>query len=272
MHRPLSENKMKNKVAAIQMCSSHHVNENLKSAEQLIAQAASNQAKLIVLPEMFAVIGLTANDKVLVKEPYGEGEIQRFLSAQAKKHNVWIVGGTIPIEGHHDKKIRASSLVFNDKGECVARYDKIHLFDVTVSEREVYKESDSTEAGDTLVVIDTPVGRLGLGVCYDIRFPELFRALFEKNIQIIAIPAAFTVTTGKAHWELLARCRAIENYCYVVGACQGGTHSNGRKTYGHSVIIDPWGDVVARKESIKPGVIYAELDLNKTGSIMVPTN
>ena len=272
MSQPSSENTIKNTVAAIQMCSSHHVSENLKSAEQLIAQAASNQAKLIVLPEMFAVIGLSANDKVLVKEPFGDGQIQRFLAAQAKKHKVWIVGGTIPIEGNHEKKIRASSLVFNDEGVCVARYDKIHLFDVTVSEHEVYKESDSTEAGDTLVVIDTPVGRLGLGVCYDIRFPELFRAMFEKNVQIIAIPAAFTVTTGKAHWELLARCRAIENYCYVVGACQGGTHSNGRKTYGHSVIIDPWGDVVARKESIEPGVIYTEIDLNKTGSIMIPTN
>ena len=262
----------KNTVAAIQMCSSHILSDNLILAEQLITDAARNHAKLVVLPEMFAIIGLSANDKTLAKEPFGEGEIQRFLSTQAKKNKVWIVGGTIPIEGNNHKKIRASSLVFNADGACVARYDKIHLFDVTVSEKEVYQESDSTEPGDQLVVIDTPVGRLGLGVCYDLRFPELFRSMFDKNVQIISIPSAFTVTTGKAHWELLARCRAIENYCYLVGACQGGSHSNGRKTYGHSVIIDPWGDIIAKKTSIEPGVIYAEVDLSKVGSIMVPAS
>lgn len=251
------------KIAAIQMCSSHLVDENLETVANLIFEAAKNDAKLIVLPEMFAIIGLGATDKVVVKEPFGHGKIQSFLSEQAKKNYVWIVGGTIPIECNDETKVRAASLVFDDKGNFITRYDKIHLFDVTISNQEIYKESDTTEPGNELVIVDTPFGKLGLGVCYDVRFPELFRCLFDKGAEIIALPSAFTVTTGEAHWELLARSRAVENFCYLVGACQGGTHSSGRKTYGNSIIIEPWGNVISKKEGVDTGIIYANIDLNK---------
>jgi len=255
------------KVAAIQMCSSHLVEENLSTASSLILEAANNGAKLIVLPEMFAIMGLNPNDKVTVREPLGKGIIQSFLSDQAKKNDVWIIGGTIPIECDNNNKVRASSLVFNNDGINVARYDKIHLFDVTVSETEIYKESDTTEPGNDLVVIETPFGKLGLAVCYDVRFPELFRCLFNKGAEIIALPSAFTVKTGEAHWELLSRSRAVENFCYVIGACQGGTHSNGRKTYGNSIIVEPWGSIVSKQEGIKSGVIYSTIDLMKLNEI-----
>lgn len=251
------------KIAAIQMCSSHLVDENLTTAANLISEAAKNQAKLIVLPEMFAIMGQGAEDKVTVKETFGYGKIQSFLSEQAKKHSVWIVGGTIPIACKDETKVRAACLVFNNTGDCLARYDKIHLFDVALSNQEVYKESDTTEAGDELVVIDTPFGKLGLAVCYDVRFPELFRSLFNRGAEIIALPSAFTVKTGEAHWELLARSRAVENFCYLIGACQGGSHSNGRKTYGNSMIVEPWGNIIAKNEGIDTGIIYATIDLAK---------
>lgn len=249
------------KVAAIQMSSSHLVSENLTMAGALIETAAREGAQLIVLPEMFAVIGLASTDKVDVQEPQGQGPIQTFLCEQAKRHRVWLVGGTIPLSGHDPAKIRASSLLINDQGEVVASYDKIHLFDVTLSPTETYQESLNTQAGDHIVVAETPFGKLGMSVCYDIRFPELFRVMFNRGAQIFVIPSAFTVPTGEAHWELLARARAVENFCYVIGACQGGVHSNGRKTYGHSVIINPWGEVISRADGHTPGVIYADVDL-----------
>ncbi len=251
------------KIAAIQMCSSHIVDKNLQTAANLIEEAAKSDAKLIVMPEMFAIMGLSANDKVTEKEPFGKGKIQSFLSDQAKKNCIWIVGGTIPIECENKKKVRAASLVFDDSGNFVNRYDKIHLFDVTLSENEMYKESDTTEPGDELVVVDTPFGKLGLAVCYDVRFPELFRCLVDKGAEIIALPSAFTVPTGEAHWELLARSRAVENFSYLIGACQGGTHSNGRKTYGNSIVVEPWGNVVAKKIGVEEGVLYSNIDLNK---------
>lgn len=250
------------RIAAIQMCSSHIINDNFLVASKLIKEASQNNAKLIVLPEMFAIMGLTPNDKVSAKERFGHGKIQSFLSEQAKKNHVWIVGGTIPIECKNKNKVRAASLVYAANGELVARYDKIHLFDVTISATEIYKESDTTEPGDDIVVMATPFGKLGLAVCYDVRFPELFRCLLAKGAEIIVLPAAFTVKTGEAHWELLARSRAVENFCYVIGACQGGVHSSGRKTYGHSIIVEPWGGVIARKEH-GSGVIYADIDLAK---------
>jgi predicted amidohydrolase len=255
------------KVAAIQMCSSHLVAENLTTAAELIQEAAANQAKLVVLPEMFAMMGMDASDKVAIREPIGHGEIQSFLAEQAKKYCIWIVGGTIPIICKDETKARAASLVFDDLGNRVARYDKIHLFDVAISQSEVYQESNTIEPGDRLIVIDTPVGKLGLAVCYDVRFPELFRCLFNRGTEIIALPSAFTVTTGAAHWKLLARSRAVENFCYVIGACQGGTHTNGRKTYGHSLIVEPWGTVIAEKDDTEPGVIYAILDLEHLNEI-----
>ncbi len=251
------------KIAAIQMCSSHVVDENLLTAASLIEEAAKNKAKLVVLPEMFAMMGMSPHDKVGEKEPFGEGKIQSFLSDQAKKHKIWIVGGTIPLAAKNKEKVRAASLVFDDKGSWVARYDKIHLFDVVLSKEEIYRESDVTEPGNELVVIDTPFGELGLAVCYDVRFPELFRCLFNKGAEIIVLPSAFTVLTGAAHWEVLVRSRAIENFCYVIGACQGGTHSNGRKTYGNSIIIEPWGNIIAKQAGIASGIIYAVIDLAK---------
>ncbi|TAK73107.1 MAG: carbon-nitrogen hydrolase family protein [Gammaproteobacteria bacterium] len=255
------------KVAAIQMCSSHLVDENLETAEKLITEAAENGAKLIVLPEMFAMMGLTEEDKVRIKEPLGHGKIQFFLASQAKKNKAWLVGGTIPLAGKESHKVGAACLVFDDQGNRVARYDKMHLFDANISSSECYQESHSVEPGDQPVVVETPFGQLGLAVCYDVRFPELFRCLFKKDAELIALPSAFTVKTGEAHWELLARSRAVENFCYVIGACQGGTHSNGRKTYGHSVIVEPWGKVIAKKDDMMPGVIYADIELEKLHTI-----
>lgn len=249
------------KIAAVQMCSSHLVDENLTTAGYWIHQAAAQGAQLVVLPEMFAILGAAATDKVAVKEPFGHGKIQTFLAEQAVKNRLWIVGGTIPIAGNHPNKVRAASLVFDDQGQCVARYDKIHLFDATLSETENYRESDTTESGQEIVVVDTPCGKLGLAVCYDVRFPELFQCLVQKGAEIIALPSAFTVQTGEAHWEILVRSRAIDHFCYLVGACQGGVHSNGRKTYGHSMIVEPWGCVAAQKDDVIPGVIYATIDL-----------
>lgn len=250
-------------IAAIQMCSSHIVDDNLATAGRLIAEAAKNNAKIVVLPEMFAIMGAAATDKVQVREVFGKGRIQDFLAQQARDHKIWIVGGTIPIECDDQSKVRAASIVFNDKGIVVARYDKIHLFDISLSEKETYKESDTTEPGNQLVIVDTPYGKLGLGVCYDVRFPELFRFLLNKGAEIIILPSAFTVPTGEAHWELLSRARAVENFSYLVGACQGGTHSSGRKTFGNSLIVAPWGNVLAKKDGIEEGIIYAELDLAK---------
>lgn len=249
------------KVAAIQMCSSLSVEENLKSAGKLIEAAAKKGAELIVLPEMFPIVGTGAEDKIYIAESPGVGPIQDFLSEQASKNNVWIVGGTIPIRTENKLKIRATCLVYNNLGKSVARYDKIHLFDVVLSQKEKYQESETVEPGDRVVLVDTPFGKLGLAVCYDVRFPALFIELFDRGAEIIAIPAAFTVKTGEGHWKLLARARAVENFCYVIGACQGGTHESGRKTYGHSLIIDPWGTVLEERETASPGVVYGEIDL-----------
>lgn len=249
------------KIAAVQLCSSTTVDENLAVTAKLLEEAARAKASLVVLPEMFPIIGAKPKDAVDVRETFGEGKIQNFLSTQAKKHNIWIVGGTIPIAGKNPYKIKAACIVYNNKGIAVARYDKIHLFDVTISETEFYKESASTEPGDKLVVVDTPVGKIGLAVCYDIRFPAMFTALFNQGAEIMVIPAAFTVKTGEAHWQLLTRSRAVENFCYVIGAAQTGTHESGRKTYGHSLIIEPWGSIIDIKTEPTPGIVYADIDL-----------
>lgn len=249
------------KIAAIQMCSSGVVEENLATASGLIARAASDGAKLVVLPEMFPMMGRQATDKVTIKEEDGHGKIQSFLSEQSAQYAVWVVGGTIPLACDDPHKIKASCLVYNHQGKQVARYDKMHLFDAVISESESYKESDTTEPGRELVVVDTPVGRLGLSVCYDIRFPGLFTRLSKLGAEIIALPAAFTMKTGAAHWQLLARSRAVDSFCYVVGACQGGKHASGRQTYGHSLIIDPWGCIVQEVTAPSPAVIDAPIDL-----------
>lgn len=249
--------------AAIQMASSPNVGSNLLEAGKLIAEAANAGAKLIALPENFALMGEHELDKVKIREPDGAGDIQDFLSETAKKHGVWIVAGTVPLVADHDKKVRAACLVYDDKGARVARYDKVHLFDVSVpGSNEEYKESDSIEHGSEPLVIDTPFGKLGIAVCYDLRFPEFFRKMLEQNVQIVIVPAAFTEKTGSAHWEVLLRARAIENLCYVIAPNQGGFHVNGRQTFGHSMIIDPWGVVLGCYKT-GAGFVSAEIDIEK---------
>lgn len=238
---------IKQKLGAVQMATGPNVNANLFEAERLIKEAVDNGARLVVLPENFAFMGKRDQDQLALREADGEGPLQSFLSRVAKQQGIWLVGGTIPMEATDPAKVRAACLVYNEQGARIARYDKIHLFDVTlpgVDER--YHESATIESGDQLVVVDSPFGRLGVAVCYDLRFPELFRKLLDSGVEVLAIPSAFTAITGKAHWETLVRARAIENLAYVVAAAQGGFHLNGRETHGHSMIVDPWGTVLAQ--------------------------
>jgi predicted amidohydrolase len=231
------------RVAAVQMASGPNVAANLAEAERLVNMAVVAGAKLVALPEFFAIMGLKETDKVQVAETDGKGPIQKFLAAQAKKHGIWLVGGSVPLSCDNPKKVRNACLVYDDKGKRVARYDKIHLFGLDLG-NEHYKEQTTIEAGDRLVVLDSPFGRIGLSVCYDLRFPELYRAM--GDVDIILIPAAFTATTGRAHFETLIRARAIENLAYVIAPAQGGYHLSGRETHGDSMIVDPWGNVLDR--------------------------
>ncbi|NOY67595.1 MAG: carbon-nitrogen hydrolase family protein [Gammaproteobacteria bacterium] len=254
-------------VVAIQMASGPNVNANLLEAERLIANAVTEGAELVVLPENFALMGHKETDKVEIMEAPGEGELQKFLSQQAKKHSVWIVGGSIPMQSADKNRIRAACLLFNDQGEQLARYDKIHLFDVSLpGSDEQYIESETIEPGNETIVIDTPFGKLGLAICYDLRFPEMFRELLDKGMEVLVIPSAFTEVTGRAHWEPLLRARAIENQCYVIAAAQGGYHANGRETHGNSMVIDPWG-IILNRLSKASGVVKAEVDLERVKNI-----
>ena len=251
------------KVAAIQMASGPNVKANLAEAEKLIKIAIQQKAELVVLPENFAIMGTSENDKVKIAEEYGEGLLQDFLKEQAVSHNVWLVGGTIPLQSKEKGKVYSACLLINPQGEVVARYDKIHLFDVTIeASDESYTESETITAGDKIVVVDTPFGRLGLAICYDLRFPELFRAMVEKKMEICALPSAFTSLTGKVHWESLLRSRAIENLSFMIAADQGGYHVGGRETHGDSMIVDPWGLVLNRLPH-GTGVVIAEIDIAK---------
>jgi nitrilase len=249
------------------MASGPNVGANLLEAERLIGMAVDKGAGLVVLPENFAIMGKEESDKVTVREPDQGGPIQDFLSLQAKRQGIWLVGGTVPLAAHDANKIRAACLLYDDQGRRVARYDKIHLFDVVVVESdESYTESQTIESGDQAVVVDTPFGRLGLAVCYDLRFPELFRTMVDQGVDIIALPSAFTGITGKAHWEVLVRARAIENLCYVLAAGQGGYHVNGRETYGHSMIVDPWGQIMNELAN-GSGLVCADIDLQRLKNI-----
>jgi nitrilase len=239
----LDSNKDIVKVAAIQMASGPYVAANLSEAERLIEIAANQGARLVVLPEYFAIMGLKETDKVAVREEEGKGPIQSFLAKMAKKHKIWLVGGSIPLVSNFPNKVRNSCLVFDDKGQLAARYDKIHLFGLDLG-NEHYHEEKTIESGDAIKVVDTPFGRIGLSICYDLRFPELYRAM--KDVNIIVVPAAFTDTTGRAHWETLIRARAIENLSYVIASAQGGYHLSGRETHGNSMIVDPWGVILDR--------------------------
>jgi len=244
------------KVAAVQMVSEPEVPANLTLAGELIARAAGEGARLVALPEYFCILGLRDRDKVLVREADGHGPIQDFLADAAAKNKVWLVGGSAPLACANPDKVMNSCLVFDDAGRRVARYDKIHLFGFD-SGTERFQESRSIEPGNEVVTLDAPFARLGLSICYDMRFPEMYRKM--GAVDLILVPSSFTATTGKAHWELLLRARAVENQAYVLAPAQGGHHKNGRDTYGHSMIIDPWGKVLAVLAA-GPGVVSAEID------------
>lgn len=250
------------RVAALQMVSTHSLEHNLARAADLIGQAAQQGAALVVLPETFALFSASKQLALGIEESFGEARIQNFLKQQAIQHGLWIVAGTIPMASSEtSQRVRAACLVVDECGELRARYDKIHLFDVDVADKQgSYRESNTFEPGDELVVLDSPVGRLGLAVCYDLRFPELFRAMFDQGVDVIALPSAFTLATGEAHWLPLLRARAIESQCYMIGVNQGGQHSSSRVTSGGSAIIDGWGTVIeeaARGERC----LLAEVDL-----------
>jgi deaminated glutathione amidase len=250
-------------VAAVQMTSSHIVADNLAAAGELLREAKEAGADIACLPENFSFMGLRDADKLQVAEPDGHGAVQSFLSETARKLKMWILGGTIVIRGRDDQHVANSSLLIDAAGKRVARYDKIHLFDVAIPGRnEQYRESNHVAPGRELVLADTPVGKLGMSVCYDMRFPELYRELVSRGAEWLAMPAAFTVPTGRAHWETLLRARAIENLCYVAAPAQSGTHTSGRETYGDSIIVDYWGQVQSRLAK-GTGVITAEIDLAK---------
>lgn len=251
------------KVAGIQMASSPQVSSNLIEAERLIAIAVKQGAKIVVLPEYFCIMGFKETDKVTVREKEGEGPIQHFLAKTAKEYKIWLIGGTVPLTSNFPKKVRNSCLVYNDKGVQVARYDKIHLFGLDLG-TEHYHEENTIESGDSVVVIDTPYGKIGLSICYDLRFPELYRAMGE--VDILVVPSAFTETTGKAHWESLLRARAIENLCYVIAPAQGGYHLSGRETHGNSMIIDPWGVILDRLPR-GSGVVIANVNRDYQASL-----
>lgn len=244
------------KVAAIQMASGPNVSANLNEAGRLIESAVAQGARLVVLPEFFSIMGMKEDDMVAVREKLGVGVMQEFLAKIARKHKIWVVGGSIPTVATSANKIRNSCLVFDELGEQVARYDKIHLFNLDLG-NEHYHEGNTIEAGNQVVVVDSPFGRIGLAVCYDLRFPELFRAM--KKVDIVVLPSAFTATTGKMHWETLVRARAIENLSYVIAAAQGGYHVNGRETHGHSMIVDPWGRILDELPR-GSGVVVAEIN------------
>lgn len=247
-------------VAAIQMTSSHVVEDNLAAAGRLLREAKDRGAEMACLPENFSFIGLKDADKLQIAEADGAGPVQDFLSKTARSLSLWILGGSTPLKGDSDRRVVNASLLYDAGGKRVARYDKIHLFDVTVPGRnERYLESQHVTPGESVVVADTPVGRLGMSVCYDMRFPELYRALVSRGAEWLAMPAAFTVPTGLAHWETLLRARAIENLCYVVAPAQAGTHTSGRETYGDTLIVDYWGRVLTRLTQ-GTGVITAEFD------------
>jgi len=254
------------KIAAIQMASGPQLKANLMEATRLIREAAKKGSQMIVLPESFALMAMHESENIELAENENDGYIQNIIKQSAIDNKVWIVAGSIPLKSKSSDKISAASLMFNDKGELVARYNKIHLFDVDINspkkcddQSETYRESDTFEAGKEIVVVDTPFGKIGMSICYDLRFPMLYQEMVKRGAEIILVPSAFTHTTGKMHWEPLLKARAIENQCYVIAAAQGGFHVNGRRTYGHSIAIDYLGKTQA-------------LLLKGTGVISTPIN
>ncbi len=261
------------KIAAVQMVSTPRVATNLETARRLVARAAGEGAQLVVLPEYFCFMGAGDRDKLAIAEAPGTGPIQRMLAETAREHRVWLIGGTLPLtlddggakDGVAVERVMNADLVFSPRGELAARYDKMHLFAYD-NGSERYDEGRTLRAGSTPVAFDADGVRVGLSVCYDLRFPELYRALMRPPCDVLSVPSAFTYTTGTAHWEVLLRARAIENQCYVVAAAQGGTHEHGRRTFGHSLVIDPWGEVVACLDEGE-GVVVAELQRERIDSV-----
>ncbi len=253
------------KVAAVQMVSTSGVVHNLEAARRLVAQAAGAGAQLVVLPEYFCLMGHHDRDKLTVAEAPGNGPIQQMLSTAAREHGVWLIGGTLPMQSDDPDRVFNSNCVYAPDGMLAARYDKIHLFHYD-NGRERYDEGNTICAGSEPVALQAGALRVGLSVCYDLRFPELYRALMQAPCDLLSVPAAFTHTTGLAHWELLLRARAVENQCYVIAAAQGGTHDNGRRTFGHSMVVDPWGKVVAVLAEGE-GVVLADIDSARTASV-----
>lgn len=246
------------KVAAIQMVSTPQPETNLLSAQHNIAQAAQQGAELVLLPEYWSIMGMQDSDKVAHAEQFNDGLIQKFMADIAQKYQIWLIGGTLPIVAPESGKVFNTTLVFDPLGQHVTRYDKIHLFNF-VRGNEHYDEAQTIMPGSRVATFDAPCGRVGLSVCYDLRFPELYRAM--GNCSLIVVPSAFTYTTGRAHWEILLRARAIENQCYILAAAQGGHHPNGRNTWGHSMLIDPWGEV----KSVLPegeGIVIGDIELH----------
>lgn len=251
------------RVAAIQMASGPNREANLLEAGRLLSEAARAGAKLAVLPECFDLMPRTDAERAAAAEADGEGRVQDFLAGQARRHGLWLVGGAIPLRSAEPGRAFASCLVYAPDGQRVARYDKIHLFDVALTENgEQYHESATTVPGNGTVVVETDLGCVGLAVCYDLRFPELFHALQRKGAELFVLPSAFTALTGQAHWDVLLRARAIENLSYLVAAAQGGFHVSGRETFGHSQVVDPWGAVLASRVS-GAGVVVADVDLTQ---------
>ena len=250
------------KIAAVQMVSGTSLQTNLDAARRLIAQAAAEGAKLVALPEYFCFMGRADSDKLAIAETPGQGPIQRMLAEAAAAHGVWVIGGTLPLKSPDPQRVLNSCCVFAPDGTAAARYDKIHLFRFEREAggmRESYDEGRAIHAGAAPVALQVGALRVGLSVCYDLRFPELYRALMAPPCNLLSVPSAFTYTTGQAHWELLLRARAVENQCYLIAPAQGGRHENGRRTWGHSMIVDPWGDVLA-VQAEGEGVVLAELD------------
>ena len=244
------------RVAAVQTVSGGDVDANLAQAQPLVAAAAAEGARLVVLPEYFGILGTRATDKLAVRETAGVGKQQAWLARLAREHRIWLVGGTVPLACDDPLRVRSACLVYGPDGALVARYDKIHLFAFARGD-ERYDEGKTIEPGTALGAFDAPCGKVGMSVCYDLRFPELYRALPE--LALILVPSAFTATTGAAHWHLLLRARAVENQCYVLAAAQGGLHANGRRTYGHSLLIDPWGEIIAERAE-GPGIVVGDID------------
>ena len=250
-------------VAALQMVSTPDVTRNLAEARRLIAEAAGDGAQLVLLPEYFCFMGHRDTDKLALAEPYRDGPIQQFLADAARRHGIWVIGGTLPLKAPQPDRVLNTTLVFDPSGNEAARYDKIHLFNFEKGD-ESFDEARTIRAGDTVVAFDAPFGRVGLSVCYDLRFPELYRRMGDCALMVV--PSAFTYTTGRAHWEMLLRARAVENQCYVLAAAQGGKHENGRRTWGHSMLIDPWGEIVAIRDE-GASVVTGTLDPQRIADV-----